>query len=76
MEVARADSMSASGVLNTGGNLGGLIGIPIVAHLSGGGHWTSAFALGALFALIGMLLWLGIDADRPIVQQSVLSDSR
>ena len=66
MEVARADSMSASGVLNTGGNLGGLIGIPIVAHLSGGGHWTSAFALGALFALIGMLLWLGIDADRPI----------
>jgi ACS family glucarate transporter-like MFS transporter len=68
MEVARADCMSASGVLNTGGNLGGLIGIPIVAHLSGGGHWTAAFALGALFALISMLLWLGIDADRPLVR--------
>jgi hypothetical protein len=47
--------------------LGGLIGIPIVAHLSGGGHWTAAFALGALFALISMLLWLGIDAGEPIV---------
>jgi MFS transporter, ACS family, glucarate transporter len=69
MVVARADSMSASGVLNTGGNIGGLIGIPIVAYLSGGGHWTAAFALGALFALIGTLLWFGIDADRPIVAQ-------
>jgi len=64
MVVARADCMSASGVLNTGGNIGGIIGIPIVAYLSGGGHWTTAFALGALFALIGALLWFGIDADR------------
>jgi ACS family glucarate transporter-like MFS transporter len=69
MVVARADCMSASGVLNTGGNLGGVIGIPIVAHLSGGGHWTAAFALGALFALIGTLLWFGIDAGEPIVAE-------
>jgi hypothetical protein len=69
MVVARADCMSASGVLNTGGNIGGLIGIPIVAYLSGGGHWSAAFTLGALFALIGTLLWFGIDADRPIVQR-------
>jgi ACS family glucarate transporter-like MFS transporter len=66
MVVARADCMSASGVLNTGGNLGGIIGIPIVAHLSGGGHWTAAFAFGTLFALIGTILWFGIDAGKPI----------
>jgi MFS transporter, ACS family, glucarate transporter len=66
MLVGRGDSMSASGVLNTGGNVGGLIGIPIVAYLSGGGHWTAAFALGAVFALLGTVLWFGIDADRPI----------
>ena len=68
MVVARADCMSASGVLNTGGNVGGVIGIPIVAYLSGGGHWSAAFALGAVLALVAMLLWFGIDADRPIVQ--------
>jgi MFS transporter, ACS family, glucarate transporter len=68
MLVARADCMSASGVLNTGGNAGGIIGIPIVAYLSGGGHWSAAFALGAAFALIAMLLWFGIDADRPVQQ--------
>jgi ACS family glucarate transporter-like MFS transporter len=66
MVVARGDCMSACGVLNTGGNVGGLIGIPMVAYLSGSGHWTAAFALGAVFALLGTLLWFGIDADRPI----------
>jgi len=68
MVVARADCMSASGVLNTGGNVGGLIGIPIVAYLSGSGHWTAAFALGAVFALLGTLLWFGIDADKPLFE--------
>jgi MFS transporter, ACS family, glucarate transporter len=70
MLVARADCMSASGVLNTGGNVGGIVGIPIVAYLSGGGHWGAAFALGAGFAFIAMLLWFGIDADRPALQRS------
>jgi len=65
MFVARADTMSATGVLNTGGNIGGLIGIPIVAYLSGHGAWTAAFVIGALFALIGAVCWLGIDTTRP-----------
>jgi ACS family glucarate transporter-like MFS transporter len=68
MYVARADTMSATGVLNTGGNAGGLIGIPIVAYLSGHGHWSAAFAVGTLFALVGAAAWLGIDASRPFVE--------
>jgi len=63
MFVARADSMSATGVLNTGGNGGGLIGIPIVAYLSGHGQWTTAFVIGAAFSVIGAIAWLGIDAE-------------
>lgn len=63
MFVARADTMSATGVLNTGGNLGGLIGIPIVAYLSGHGQWTVAFVIGAIFSVLGAVAWLGIDAD-------------
>jgi len=65
MFVARADTMSATGVLNTGGNIGGLIGIPIVAYLSGHGAWTAAFVIGTLFALVGAACWLGIDAMLP-----------
>jgi ACS family glucarate transporter-like MFS transporter len=63
MFVARADTMSATGVLNTGGNGGGLIGIPIVAYLSGQGHWTAAFVIGAVFSVVGAIAWLGIDAE-------------
>jgi ACS family glucarate transporter-like MFS transporter len=64
MFVARTDTMSATGVLNTGGNIGGLIGIPIVAYLSGHGAWNAAFLIGTSFALVGALAWFGIDATR------------
>ena len=66
MFVARSDTMAATGILNTGGNIGGLIGIPIVAYLSGAGHWTAAFVIGTGSAVLGALLWLGVDADRSI----------
>jgi ACS family glucarate transporter-like MFS transporter len=69
MFIARADSMTATGVLNTGGNAGGLIGIPIVAYLSGHAAWTAAFVIGTLFALVGAACWLGIDASRPFTAE-------
>jgi ACS family glucarate transporter-like MFS transporter len=76
MFVARADTMTATGVLNTGGNIGGLIGIPIVAYLSGHGAWTAAFLVGTLFAVAGAACWLGIDATRPFAAgEPVLSAS-
>jgi MFS transporter, ACS family, glucarate transporter len=64
LNVAQADTMAATGILNTGGNLAGVLGIPLVAFLSGRGMWTSAFVIGALFAVLSGVLWLWIDADR------------
>jgi ACS family glucarate transporter-like MFS transporter len=64
MRAARADSMAATGVLNTGGNVGGVIGIPIVAFLSGHGSWNAAFATGTAFALVAAGAWLLVDPDR------------
>jgi MFS transporter, ACS family, glucarate transporter len=66
MSVARADTMAAGGVLNTGGNLGGVVGIPIVAWFSGHGNWYAAFATGTGFAIVAALLWLLIDAGRQV----------
>jgi ACS family glucarate transporter-like MFS transporter len=57
---------AASGVLNTGGNLGGAICsplIPVLVHYFG---WIPALASGSIAALIGALLWLFIRADRPL----------
>jgi ACS family glucarate transporter-like MFS transporter len=66
MQIARADTMAATGVLNTGGNFGGIIGIPIVAYLSGHGAWNAAFLVGFLFALVAAIAWLGVDASRSL----------
>jgi MFS transporter, ACS family, glucarate transporter len=68
MHVGRADTMAASGILNTGGNVGGLIATPVVAYLSGEHHWGAAFVVGAAFALIAALLWLPIDPAREVRQ--------
>lgn len=56
--------MAATGVMNTGGSLGGVIGIPIVAYLSGHHAWDAAFATGLGFALIAAGLWFFIDPTR------------
>jgi len=66
MMVGRGDAMSVCGILNTGGNLGGLIGIPIVAHFSELHLWYIAFLIGIGFALVSALAWLGIDVVMPV----------
>jgi ACS family glucarate transporter-like MFS transporter len=64
MHVARGDTMSASGLLNTGGNVGGLVATPIVAWLSGHHAWTTAFVIGSVFAFAGAAAWLLVDPTR------------
>ncbi len=63
MSVAKGDTMIAGGVMNTGGNLGGIIGIPIVAYLSGQHEWHAAFLIGAAAAILSAVAWLGINAE-------------
>jgi len=70
MTVGRGDAMAVGGVMNTGGNLGGIIGIPIIAYLSGEHLWRAAFVIGAGFALASAIAWLGIE-----VEQSVDADT-
>jgi MFS transporter, ACS family, glucarate transporter len=67
MRIAQADTMAATGILNTGGNAGGWIGIPVVAYLSGQGHWQATFLIGFACALAAALAWLWVDADKPLV---------
>jgi MFS transporter, ACS family, glucarate transporter len=65
MVVGSGDTMAVSGVMNTGGNLGGIIGIPIVGYLSGEHLWGAAFFIGAGFLVASALAWLGIEVDHP-----------
>jgi ACS family glucarate transporter-like MFS transporter len=66
MCVARTDTAAAAGVLNTGGNLGGIITQPLVGALATIGSWDAAFFTGTGFALVAAACWLLIDAERPV----------
>jgi MFS transporter, ACS family, glucarate transporter len=64
MHAAPADTMAAGGLLNTGGNLGGLIAAPVTAYFSGHGAWTPPFLIGSALALVSAATWLIVDPTR------------
>lgn len=64
--VAREHTMAATGVVNTGGNLGGIIATPLIATLTTHHGWTSAFLTVAAFSVLSALLWLRIDVSKPL----------
>lgn len=73
MTVGRGDTMAVCGIMNTGGNLGGIIGLPIVGYFAEAHAWNSAFIVGVGFALVSAAAWLGIrvEAD-PVGEQAAL----
>jgi ACS family glucarate transporter-like MFS transporter len=64
MRLAPSDSMAATAVLNTGGNVGGVIATPIIAALSTDGGWGLVFSTGVVTSIVAAALWFTIDAGR------------
>jgi len=64
MHCAPSDTMAAGGLLNTGGNFGGLIAAPVTAYFSGHGAWTPPFLIGSALALVAAAGWLSVDPTR------------
>jgi len=65
MQIGRQDAVAAGAILNTGGNLGGIVATPLVALISGNGDWTTPFVAGAACALASALIWLLINPAAP-----------
>jgi len=63
MRRAPNDTMAATALLNTGGNLGGVVATPIIAALSASYSWTAVFATGAVLSLVAAGLWLKVDTS-------------
>jgi ACS family glucarate transporter-like MFS transporter len=66
--IAGKNAGTASGLLNTGGNVVGGIGavlVPITAKYFG---WPVAVASGSVFALIAAILWLFVRSDVPMLE--------
>jgi ACS family glucarate transporter-like MFS transporter len=67
--VSGEHAAAAGGVMNTGGNVVGFIGgmlVPVTAQWFG---WVMAMSTGAIFAIVGAILWLFIRGDRPMSEQ-------
>ncbi len=69
--VAGPYTAPACGVMNTGGNLAGMVVAPLLPYLASHIGWVTALSTGSLMALIGAGLWLFICADRPFVPKPV-----
>jgi len=62
--VAPGQASAATGILNCGGNVGGIIATLLVGFLRSQFGWSTAFAVGMGFALVSAVVWLLVDADR------------
>jgi sugar phosphate permease len=63
MRAAPRHVMPATALLNTGGNLGGVVATPTIAALSESHRWSSIFALGAMLAVLASLVMLLINVE-------------
>jgi ACS family glucarate transporter-like MFS transporter len=58
---------ATAGVMNTGGNLPGIVVGPLIPWLVERWGWATAISTGTGVALVGALLWLFIRVDEPLV---------
>ena len=63
--VAGRHTYTATGIMNTGGNLGGVVSAPLIPIFVGWFGWTGAIGTGVIMAIISGLLWLGVRVDEP-----------
>ncbi len=66
MRMAGKHVAAATGVLNTGGNVVSGVGAVLVPMTAAAFGWVAAVSTGAVFAVIGALLWIWIKADQVI----------
>jgi ACS family D-galactonate transporter-like MFS transporter len=75
VDLGRGRGGTAAGIMNTGGNLGGLVApaiTPWVAHLLG---WKWAIGVGSAICLLGVCAWAWIDpthSDESVDQSPVM----
>lgn len=63
MRIAGPQSQSATGLMNTGGNVVGGVGAMLVPFIAQSFGWTAAVSSGAAFVLVAAALWLGVRPD-------------
>jgi ACS family glucarate transporter-like MFS transporter len=64
-DVAHLHAGAATGILNMGGNLGGVFSTLLTPVLKNHFGWAGSLTFGALLSVVSGIIWLWIRADRP-----------
>ncbi len=67
--VSGKHTYTGTGILNTGGNLGGVVSAPLIPIFVGWFGWSGAISTGSIMAIVAGLLWLGVRVDEPFDHQ-------
>ena len=65
LEIGRNCCGTSGAIVNTGGNLGGLLAPVVTVYVAEHYGWGAGFFMASLVCLIGVVLWLGIRLEQP-----------
>lgn len=73
LEVGGPNCGTSSAIVNTGGNLGGLLAPVVTVYVAETYGWNAGFLVASLACLVGVVLWFGIRLEHPGDQPPVES---
>jgi ACS family glucarate transporter-like MFS transporter len=65
LEIGRNYCGTSGAIVNTGGNLGGLLAPVATVYVAEHYGWGAGFFVASLVCLIGVMLWMGIRLEQP-----------
>ena len=65
LEIGRKYCGTSGAIVNTGGNLGGLLAPVATVYVAELFAWGAGFFVASLVCLIGVMLWMGIRLEQP-----------
>jgi len=65
LELGGKQCSTSAAIVNTGGNLGGLLAPIVTAYIATEHGWTAGFLVASLACVVGVLPWLGIRPAQP-----------
>jgi ACS family glucarate transporter-like MFS transporter len=71
--ISRGSSGSVSGLMNTGGQFGGMLTAQLTPILALRWNWSASFYVAAAFAAAGAVAWLFVDPARTLAASDSLS---
>ena len=74
VDVGSPHAGASGGIMNTVGNLGGVVSTALVPVLVKYFGWPFALGTGSALAIAAALLWLGIRADEPFEETEIVTE--